>query len=62
VVGVQFFVGSTPIGDEDTSAPFEVDWNTLTRENGGYYLSAVARDAAGNRTTSRRSFVRVSNR
>jgi chitinase len=62
VVGVQFFVGSTPIGSEDTSAPFEVDWNTLTRENGGYYLSAVARDAAGNVTTSRRSFVRVNNR
>ena len=52
VVGVQFKQGTTNIGAEDTSAPYAVSWNTTTVANGPYALTAVARDAGGNTTTS----------
>ena len=52
VVGVQFKQGTTNIGAEDTSAPYAVSWNTTTVANGSYSLTAVARDAGGNTTTS----------
>ena len=29
--GVQFFVDGTPVGAEDTTAPYEIAWNTSTR-------------------------------
>ena len=41
------------LGAEDTSsAPYGVSWNTTTVANGTHTLTAVARDAAGNTTTS----------
>ena len=55
VVGVQFFrggVNGTPLAAEDTAAPYSVSWNTTTVSNGTYTLTARARDAAGNTTTS----------
>ncbi|HEU4724856.1 MAG TPA: Ig-like domain-containing protein, partial [Candidatus Eisenbacteria bacterium] len=52
VVGVQFRIGAQNITPEDTSAPYSVSFNTLTVPNGAYTLTAVARDAAGNQTTS----------
>src|SRR5207249_10311976 len=40
------------LGVEDAAAPYSVSWNTTTASNGSHTLTAVARDAAGNRTTS----------
>jgi hypothetical protein len=61
VVGVQFKQGTTNIGAEDTSSPYSVSWNTTTVANGSYTLTAVARDAAGNTTTSGSITVTVNN-
>jgi hypothetical protein len=54
VVGVRFFVDGNQLGAEDPSAPYgPVSWNTTTVTNGSQHaLKAVARDAAGNSTTS----------
>ena len=52
VTGVQFKLDGADLGDEDTSAPYSVNWNTTSYTEGTHVLTAVARDAAGNRTTS----------
>jgi hypothetical protein len=52
VVGVQFRLDGAALGAEDTSNPHSVLWNTTTASNGSHTLTAVARDAAGNFTTS----------
>lgn len=52
VVGVRFSVDGVAIGAEDTSAPYSVTWNTASVSNGPHNLTATARDAAGNSTTS----------
>ena len=52
VAGVQFKLNGADLGAEDTSAPYGVTLNTTTLVNGTHTLSAVARDAAGNQTTS----------
>jgi hypothetical protein len=52
VVGVRFLVDDIQEGQEDTSAPFSISWNTTTLTPNSYDLKAVARDAAGNETTS----------
>ena len=61
VVGVQFYSNGAALGAEDTTAPYSVSANTTTVANGSYTLTAVARDAAGNRTTSAPRTVTVSN-
>jgi glucose/arabinose dehydrogenase/PKD repeat protein len=62
VTGVQFRVdGTTNIGAQDTTSPYGVTWDTTTLSNGTHALSAVARDAAGNTTTSAAVAVAVSN-
>ena len=61
VVGVQFKRGTTNIGAEDTTAPYSVSWNTTSLSNGSYTLTAVARDQAGNTTTSAAVTVTVFN-
>jgi len=40
------------LGAEDTSSPYSVSWNTATASIGTHTLTARARDAAGNTTTS----------
>jgi YD repeat-containing protein len=60
VTGVQFFLDGNP-GTDVTSAPFTAPWNTTTTTNGSHTLTAVARDAAGNRTTSAPVTVTVAN-
>src|SRR5262249_32795544 len=50
VAGVQFQVDGTNLGAEDTASPYNVSWNTTTVGNGSHTLSAIARDAAGNKT------------
>src|SRR2546421_684675 len=48
-------------GAEDRTAPYSVLWDTTASANGSYQLAAVARDAAGNATTSAAVSVTVSN-
>ncbi len=53
VAGVQFQLDTgTNLGAEVTSAPYSVSWNTTGAANGSHTLTAVARDAAGNRASS----------
>jgi len=54
-------VDGAALGAEDTTSPYSVAWNTTTSSNGSHSLTAVARDAAGNRTTSAAVTVTVSN-
>ncbi len=61
VVGVQFQRNGVNIGSEDTSAPYSVSWNTTQSANGSASLTAIARDAAGNRRTSAVVTVNVNN-
>lgn len=61
VAGVQFLLNGSALGSEDTSAPYSVSWDTLTVANGSHQLTAIARDAAGNRTTSAAVAVTVFN-
>jgi hypothetical protein len=61
VAGVQFKLDGANLGGEDTSSPFSATWNTLSVANGAHTLTAVARDAAGNRTTSAVIAVSVNN-
>jgi chitodextrinase len=61
VAGVQFRLDGANLGPEDTSAPYSVSWNTTGVGNGSHTLTAVARDAAGNQTTSTAVTVTVSN-
>ena len=60
VAGVQFKLDGSPLGAEDTSAPFGVSWNTSLSLDGSHALTAVARDAAGNSTGSAAVGVTVS--
>jgi hypothetical protein len=61
VVGVRFFVDGQPIGQEDTSAPYAVSWNSGGVADGSHILTARARDAAGNQTFSAGVGIVVSN-
>jgi hypothetical protein len=61
VLGVQFKLDGANLGAEVTAAPYTVPWTTSTASNGAHTLTAVARDAAGNRTTSAAITVTVAN-
>jgi hypothetical protein len=61
VAGVQFQVDGVALGAEDTTAPYSVSWDTTAATNAAHEVTAVARDAAGNRTTSASVSVTVSN-
>jgi uncharacterized protein (TIGR03437 family) len=62
VAGVQFFVNNSPVGSEDTTSPYSVSWNSANVADGGpYTITARARDAAGNQSTSAGIQVSVSN-
>ena len=61
VAGVLFKVDGNTIGAEDTVAPYSVTWNTVGLTDGGHTLTAIARDAAGNTTTSAAVVVTVVN-
>jgi len=61
VAGVQFKMDGTNLGAELAKAPFVVTWNTTAASNGSHTLTAAARDAAGNSTTSAPVAVTVSN-
>jgi chitodextrinase len=61
VVGVQFKLDGVNLGAEDITSPYSVNWNSTTATNGSHTLTAVARDAAGNTTTSSAVTVTVDN-
>src|SRR6266850_4810670 len=61
VVGVQFKYDGINMGAEVTTAPYAVPAYTTAVANGSYTLTAVARDAAGNVTTSAPVTVTVAN-
>jgi hypothetical protein len=51
VVSVEFLLDGQSIGI-DTTAPYDLTWDTATAANGTHGLSAVARDAAGHAGTA----------
>jgi hypothetical protein len=61
VAGVQFKLDGANLQAEDTSSPYSITWDTLSTNNGTHTLTAVARDKAGNTTTSSGVSVTVSN-
>jgi hypothetical protein len=61
VAGVQFTLDGAPLGAEDTTAPYEVSWNSASSASGVHVLAAVARDAAGHTTTAASVSVTVVN-
>jgi len=61
VAGVQFKFDGSNLGSEVTTAPYTMSWNTAGGSDGGHVLTAVARDAAGNTTTSAQILVTVNN-
>ena len=54
VAGVQFHLDGADPDAEDSSAPYSACWDT-DRVGGTHAMAAIARDAAGNRTTAPRS-------
>jgi hypothetical protein len=61
VAGVRFQLDGVNLGAEDTTSPYSTTWNTTTGSDGVHMLTAVARDATGNQTTSATAGVTVSN-
>ena len=61
VAGVRFRLDGNDLGAEDTGAPYQVQWDTTQAASGNHALTAVARDAAGNTTTSAPVAVTVTN-
>src|SRR4029079_11730012 len=52
VAGVQFRVDGVNVGAEGGVSPSSVPWNTVGVSAGSHSITALARDAAGNTTTS----------
>ncbi len=61
IAGVQFLLDGSPLGAEDTSAPYSLAWDSTTVANGSHMLAARARDGAGNTATSTAATVTVAN-
>jgi hypothetical protein len=60
VAEVEYFADGTSIG-KASAAPFSLDWATTSVANGAHTLTATARDAASNATTSDPVAVNVAN-
>jgi hypothetical protein len=61
VAAVHFNVDGVNLGGELLTPPYQASWNTSLTLNGPHTLTAVARDAAGNATTSAGVNVTVAN-
>lgn len=61
VAGVQFQVDGANHSAEITVAPYSTVWNSTVVADGAHIITAVARDAAGNKATSASIAVKVSN-
>jgi hypothetical protein len=60
IAEVEFLVDGTSVGT-DTTAPYELAWDTTTVSNGSHALSAIAIDDAGNSATDNDTTVAVDN-
>jgi hypothetical protein len=61
IAAVQFQLDGQSLGAAVTATPYATTWNTAGTTNGTHVLTAVARDGAGNTTTSAAVSVDVSN-
>src|SRR5205823_1783233 len=61
VLGVQFKLDGANLGAEDTTSPYSIPRDTTPASHGTHTLTAAARDAAGNTTTSAPITVTVAN-
>jgi hypothetical protein len=61
VIGVQMMLDGKPLLPEWSVPPYTQQWDTTFTPNGVHTLTAVARDAAGNKTTSAPVQVTVNN-
>jgi hypothetical protein len=61
VAGVQFKVDGANLGAEDTTLPYSINWNTSTATNGAHTLTAVAREAPANHTSSTVLIITIAN-
>jgi hypothetical protein len=61
VSGVQFKLDGNNLQSEDITSPYSISWDSTTTANGTHTLTAVARDAAGNTTTSSPISITTSN-
>jgi hypothetical protein len=61
VAGVQFKLDGTNLQAEDTTSPYSINWSSFGASNGTHTLTAVARDIAGNSTTSSSVSITVTN-
>ena len=61
VAGVQFLLDGALLGPELVSPPYSISWATANSANGSHTLTAMARDASGNVTTSASVAVTVAN-
>jgi hypothetical protein len=61
LAGVQFKVDGTALGPESLTPPYSTSWNSAAVANGTHTITAVARDRAGNTTTSAAVSIEVSN-
>lgn len=52
VSGVQFKIDGADFGSEETTPPYSITIKSTALSDGSYTLTALARDAAGNQTTS----------
>jgi hypothetical protein len=59
VASVQFTLNGVNLGAPDTVAPYAITWNTAGAVKGKYEVRAIARDGAGNATTSDARIVRI---
>lgn len=61
VASVQFQLDGANLGAADTTSPYSINWDTTTATNGNHTLTAIAKDAANNSTTSTGITVNVDN-
>jgi len=61
VAAVTFLVDGAQVGAADMISPYSINWDTTTVADGSHSLTATARDAAGNLTTSTAISVVVAN-
>src|SRR5262245_11874324 len=61
VAGVTFLVDNVVVGNQDTTSPYSVSWDTTAVANGTHTIVARARDTSNNSTDSAPLTVTVSN-
>jgi hypothetical protein len=61
IAGVRFLVDGADAAPEVTVSPYSISWNTATATDGSHVLTVIARDAAGNTTTSAPVTISVQN-